>query len=250
MAYDDITSQATTVPAQTPPAGNWTAGQYGVYSFTVSDVVGGTIPGLAAGTTFWSTCLSPGGELSSGSYTYNYETFAAANNGLNPSAWTSGNGQLWGIQNANYIWNSFASAALGLNGAAAHGLTTPSAGAALEMAMYVALYDSTGYGTYSDAAGSKFVPTGFDKDFMTALNDDLGVLNATAVAQNLASGYLLVPTDPSASGPSGQEFIFMAPFNDNVAAVPEPAPAGVLAGVVALLAVSGGVVRRKFLVRT
>ncbi len=253
MGLGDFSSYAQELPGQTLPGGaTWTPGGIiGVYSFTVSTISGGTIPGLSDGTTFWSTCLSPGGELDGNPHTYNYETFAQANPGVNPSSWVAGpGGQLYGIENANYLWNAFGSASTAL-----HNPTyTPGsqaaidAGAALAMAMYVSLYDSTGYGTYNNAAGANFVPTGLSTSVQNDLNNDLAVLNATGVENNLATGYMLVPTDPSGAG-SGQEFIILAPPGSNLAAVPEPVSTSVYAGVIALLAVAGGTVRRKFLAR-
>jgi hypothetical protein len=255
MQFDDITSQATgSVPSQTLPDGyTWTAGQYGVYSFDVQSVTGGTIPGLTAGTTFWSTCLSPGGELDGGYYSYNYEPFSAegVGNGINPPAWTSGtvNGQTqyWGIQNASYMWNYWATATSGLKSSALHGLDAPDAGAALEIAMYVALYDSTGYGAYTE---TKFVPAAsgpnaFSSGMLAAINDDLAVLDPTTVSNNLSAGFVLVPTNPNSSGPSGQEFIFFSPDMNNVSA-PEPMATSMLGGLIALFAVTGGSVFRKF----
>ena len=253
MTLGDDGSYAQVLPSQTLPGGaTWTPGGIiGVYSFTVSTISGGTVPGLSDGTTFWSTCLSPGGELDSNPHTYNYETFAQANPGVNPSSWATGpGGQLYGIQNANYLWNAFGSASTALQ----NPTYTPGsqaaidAGAALAMAMYVSLYDSTGYGTYNDAAGANFVPTGLSAGVQNDLNNDLAILNPAGVQNNLAAGYMLVPTDPNGAG-SGQEFIILAPPENNLTVVPEPVSTSVFAGVIALLAVTGGAVRRKFFTR-
>jgi hypothetical protein len=240
----NVESYAEVLPSQTlPDNATWTSGGIiGVYQFTVSSVVGGSIPGLAGGDTFWSTCLSPGGELDYNSHTYNYESFQTANPGINPSAWaTSSDGtQLWGIQNANYLWKTFGSSSTALQNP---GSSPQDAGAALAMAMYVALYDSTGYGSYSL---TKFDPTGLSTSVQADMTAYLNAMTSPSadIADSLAAGYMLVPQDPNGAG-SGQEFIILAPEGNNVV-VPEPGSTSVFGGLIALFAVVGGTVRRKF----
>ena len=239
MNFVDIGTYAQSVPTQTLPDGaSWSPGAYGVYSFNVSVITDGTIPGLAAGDTFWSTCLSPGGDVDGCSYTYNYQTFAAASPGLNPAAWTSGNGQLWGIQNAQYLWKTFGSSSSGLQTIPVGTQAKQDAGTALELAMYVALYDSTGYGAYTLGAFNPTVASGLSQNVYDEMNADLGVLNPIAVGNNLANGYLLTPTSGESAG---QQFIIMVPGS----AVPEPAAYGALAAACLLLVFLGQQFHRK-----
>jgi hypothetical protein len=241
MNSSNVENYGGVPPSQTLPGGyTWTPGGIiGVYQFTVGAVTPGDPSGLTSGQTFWSTCLSPGGDVEFGTYTYNYDTFAQSNPGINPPAWATGpGGELWGIQNAAYLWSQFGSSTTALQASAYHGGNQNDAGEGLVMAMYEALYDSTGFGVLGGAA---FNPTGLGSQVQTNIVDDLSVLNPAAVSNNLAVGYMFDPQSPAASGPSGQSFIIMAPG----AYAPEPMTTSLFAGSCAMLAVAGNAARRK-----
>ena len=87
MQLDDFQTYADSINlgTMTIPGNPSETGFIGIYSFDVQS--SGTTANVPVGT-FWTTCLSPAGKISAGSgyATYNYETFAQANNGINPSA--------------------------------------------------------------------------------------------------------------------------------------------------------------------
>lgn len=122
------------------PGGTLTSSEIiGIYSFTVANIAGGTLPGYT-GNPFWSTCLSPGGLLDGAQHSYTLEDYATASPGLNPASWaTTGSGGDAGIQNAQYLWRKYGAGILA-------GGANSDAGAGLAMAMYDALYNSTDYG--------------------------------------------------------------------------------------------------------
>jgi hypothetical protein len=232
MAITDPFSLAQAIPDQTLPGGaTWTPnGLIGLYSVQVSASDNAILP---VGSTFWTTCLSPGGEVDLASHTYDLATFAQANPGINPSAWAYSGSDYWGIQNASYLWKSFA-----LNNSGAPVVNQDQA-TGLALAMYAALYDSTGYGLLG---GSKFTlnTVGLKQEIVDAYNADTAYLisHASDVINNLAAGFVLVP-DPQTSN-SGQEFIVLAPPGMNVVSAPEPTATGigaaVFSGVLALRA--------------
>ena len=253
MNVDDYTSYTSILNSE----------YIGIYQFNVTAASpAGTVP-LG---NFWSVCLSPDGNLDPGTsptanaYTYNYQNFDTAATGLNgPAPWagsSAGKGG-YGIQNAQYLWSVFGSASSALSGTqvpGAAGLTgnAQEQSAGLAAAMYVALYDSTSLGNYDITMAGKYNPVAAlnitDSKIVQDMNADLSLLNqpgsATVVGNNLAVGYVLDPVKPAAGGPSGQEFIILASNSGNVA-VPEPASSGVIAGAFTLVAVIGGILRKK-----
>jgi len=159
---------------------------------------------------------------------------------VNPSAWATGpGGELWGIQNANYLWRTFGSGTSALQNP---GASPQDTGAALAMAMYVALYDSTGYAALG---GSKFSPAGLSQNVQNLMTSDLLALTSADVANNLAPGYMLVPQNPSGAG-SGQEFIVLAPLEGTVVPVPEPGATAMFGGAIALLSWVASAAFKKF----
>jgi len=96
--------------------------------------------------------------------------------------------------------------------------------------------------------GSKFDPNfssgNVDSAVQAAYNNDLALLNANGVQNNLANGYVLVPTADAQNNGFGQEFIIMAPESPNVS-VPESAGTGICAGLGALILSLRYCVRRK-----
>jgi hypothetical protein len=110
----------------------------GLYSFTVNNNGGDTtLPSVLV-----STCLSPSGNLDYGTHAYVEESFAQASPGFNPPAWSVPNG----IVNASYLWRHFSASVIASNNA--------NEGAALMLAMWDALYNSTGVGTLDASGGS------------------------------------------------------------------------------------------------
>jgi hypothetical protein len=200
---------------------------FGVYSFTVNAIDQNTasLTGLSsdpnsASSHFLSTCLSPSGTLNFDTqYTYNYESFSAAAPGQNPRGYWSGNG----IQNAAYLWNVFGgtipTVAAGLN------IQGADAGVGLSMAMMEVLYNGgPTYGTL-DNTQTPFAPQ-FNGDtaaqaaynyYLTFYQTYGGTSGQTGEAANTQTYGLFVPT-----ASSGQEFIFIAPNQENLQPVPEP----------------------------
>lgn len=194
----------------------------GIYSFAVDNISGGNLPGINGnGSTLWSICLSPGGLLDGNKYNYALETYADAKPGLNPSAWALGTEGDAGIQNAQYLWRKYGAGILA-------GGANQDAGAALALAMYDALYNSTAYGTLG---GNKFTVTGWGghTGAQTDFNNYIAGLNADGVKNNLAQGFLLVPTPTGGYGNNGnnQEFI--------INCTPVPEPTTMIAGALLLL---------------
>lgn len=168
----------------------------GIYQFSVTASTGP----VTAPSTLYSVCLAPLGNLGYGSFTYNVDTLAQASvyPYANPAAWASQSSTPnSGIENALYLWNTLSGAIDGHSGAAYQ-----SAGAALALAMYTVLYNSTGYGTYS-ASGPFTVTGGLTGATLSDYTTDLGDL-ANYVEY---SGEILAPVDDTvSSGSSGQEF--------------------------------------------
>ena len=214
LQLSDATSKAKTGFASAGSAGAAIAGNelIGIYLFTASGSGGPVNP-------FWSTCLSPNGSLDYAAHNYDSLNFVAGSSGHNPATWsTAGTGDS-GIQNAQYLWRLFSPTII------AGG--TADQGAGLALAMYEALYDSTGYGTYNTANnGNFYVTAGLSGNVLTAYNTYLNVLNGTSsaanVTANLGNGNVLrdalfVSSNGTQTTPgAGQDLIW------NVTAVPEP----------------------------
>jgi hypothetical protein len=233
--YSDVINLST----MQIPGNPQESGYIGIYSFDVES--SGTTANVPIGAnSIWTTCLSPAGTINAGSgyATYNYETYAQANNGINPPAWAWNNNlndpQYWGIQNANYLWQQV----IGNNSQPTE-LSADQA-TALVLAMYAALYNSTGYGVVDNNPSDdpKFNPNfgsgNVDGTVAADYSTYVGLLNPTDVGDNLANGYVLVPTSDAQNAGFGQEFIFMASENPNVS-VPESAGMGICAGLGCLI---------------
>jgi hypothetical protein len=190
--------------------------EIGIYSFNVTG-----ISGFAAGVTantfnpLYSVCLSPLGDLSTASYTYNLVTTANAAGGQYsdpPSTYVAN-----GLNNALYLFNTYAG---GIEAMAA-GQAKQDAGAALALAMYTALYNSTALGSAVSArtVGANFTlpnlasaDSGLNSDYSTYLTD----LHGAAAPAN---DYVLVPTT-YASG-NGQDMELVVNGGDLIVGVPE-----------------------------
>jgi hypothetical protein len=199
-----------------------TANEYiGIYQFNSSGSEGPVNP-------FWSTCLSPDGSLDWNSHNYTSLSFVAGSPGNNPGSWSTVGASDSGIQNAQYLWRLFSPTIIASG--------TANQGAGLALAMYEALYDSTGYGKTDTAdAGKFYVNSGLSGAVLTAYNSYLGVLNTASSAANvsasLGNGYVLRSTEIGA----GQDLIW------NVTPVPEPTT--MIAGALLLLPVGASTLR-------
>ena len=206
-----------------------TLGQRASLNITASSDVGASIAGnewigiykfSGTGTeqpigTFWSTCLSPAGVLNNAPHTYTSYSFAAGDPGSNPAAWADGTEGDAGIQNAQYLWRLYSPTVID-SGTAAQGT-------GLALAMYYALYDSTGYGAVDMASTAFQVTSPLSGDIYNAYTGYLGALNGALTLNQLGSGNVLRSVESGA----GQDLIF------NVTPVPEPTT--IVAGVLLLL---------------
>ena len=215
LQLTDATSKAEAGFVATVPTGTLAANELiGIYEFSAS--------GLGPAT-LWSTCTSPLGVLDWSSHTYVLDGFSAASPGHNPASWAAGTEGDAGIQNAQYLWRLFSPTIIAGGNA--------NQGAALELAMWEALYDSTSYGVLG---GTSFkVTTWATADAQTDYNTYLAALNFTSVDNDLGLGSILRDSLYDSSGGrqttpgAGQDFIY------NVTPVPEPAT--MVAGALLLL---------------
>jgi len=186
----------------------------GLYSFSVAP---GSVSAL--NTPFWTTCLSPNGLLDTASHTYDYDTFAQASPGLNPPSWSTVGKPDSGIQNANYLFSTLSGQILSGSGILGQG-SLQDQGAALALAMYDALYNSTGYGAI---AGTPFAIPGLQTGDPNVYNDytaDLAVVTGAKI--NPVAGAVLVP-DPVIEGSAAQDMILLGTGLPQGSPVPEPA---------------------------
>lgn len=219
-----------------------TLGQRASYGITASSTVGADISanewiGIykfassgngAPASPFWSMCLSPAGVLDTAPHDYTAYSFSDGAPGHNPAKWSTGGGVDSGIQNAQYLWRLFSPTIIS-GGTAAQGT-------GLALAVYEALYDSTGYGTTDKTGNGDFWLTSpLSGDIFNAYTTYLGALNgASSVANvkaNLGNGNILRSTEPGA----GQDLIW------NVTPVPEPTT--MVAGALLLLPFGASAVR-------
>jgi hypothetical protein len=191
----------------------------GIYKF---DTSGGSVPNP-----FYSVCLSPAGLLDRNSHTYDVIGFSAANPGINPPNWAYGTvagvPQYWGIQNASWLWNTYGMNIV--NNTGGIGFQNQRA-AALEFAIWTALYDSTGYGA---VGSSPWQPNGLGSganSVGSSYSGYLTALNATGGNIPLYTGNILRGTSYTLSGQQ-QEFLMLG--------TPIPEPTTILAGALLLL---------------
>ena len=239
----DATSKAETGFTTDGSAGAKIAGNelIGIYRFTATGADGPVNP-------FWSTCLSPMGNLDWSQHDYTSLAFGpgtgTAGSGHNPATWSSVGQPDSGIQNAQYLWRLFSPTIIASG--------TADQGAGLALAMYEALYDSTGYGTYNTAdTGSRFsVTAGLSGGVLTAYNTYLGALNTEtsydSVFENRGNGNILrdapfVSTGVATPG-AGQDLIWNvtsvtpgASLDQLSNITPVPEPTTMVAGALLLL---------------
>jgi hypothetical protein len=192
----------------------------GIYKFITSAQDGVPNP-------FYSVCLSPAGLLNRDPHDYDVISFSAATPGINPPKWASGTvnnvPQYWGIQNASWLWNTYGMNIVNNTGNINY---QNQRAAALEFAVWTALYDSTGYGAVSsgpwspNGLGSAPYSVGsYYADYLTALNAAGGNIP-------LYTGNILRGTAYTESGQQ-QEFLMLG--------TPVPEPTTLIAGALLLL---------------
>jgi hypothetical protein len=211
-----------------------TADAIGIYAFNTSPAIG---VGNPPSSTFYSVCLSPAGLLNTDKHTYDVKPFGGgtgANPGIYPSSWAwNGSGpnpQYWGVQNAAYLWNTFGMKIVN-NTASAYTGNQSSAAAALEFAVWTALYNSIGYGQLGTPTTYWAAPTGqmdsTTRGFYTA---DLLALTSAGSSIPHYTGNILegqgAITGGANSGQS-QEFFMLG--------TPVPEPTTMVAGALLLL---------------
>ena len=209
----------------------------GLYAFDVTTTVAGGPPLTPNPSTqpFWATCLSPAGYLNGNTHTYDLTAFSSAGNGINPNGvWsTAGANNDAGIQNASFLYSQVAHGILS-GGVAGQSGTAAQQGAALALAMYQVLYNSTGYGTYDSAAGGSAgvfkLTGGLTGSVATDYTDDLALLSKGFNPDY--TGYVLVPNPNDSQNGSGQDMILLGNPGQNYS-VPEPTT--VMAGALLLL---------------
>ena len=164
------------------------------------------------GSTFNAFCLSPSGQLFAGTAAYTVLTLDQAKYGLNPSAWS----MTGGIENAAYIWSQHQGT-----------ITTNAQGAALNLAMWAALYNSTGVGAMTDTGRFSVSGSGFSTAIQQAYEADIAQLNGTAQSAILANysanpGYILRPVDASMQDLIVLPGVIPAGLRAGLAVAPEP----------------------------
>ncbi len=199
----------------------------GLYNFNYTQS-SPTSPTLPTSGSLWATCVSPAGSLDWQPHTYDVENFAKANPGHDPNAWTSGNGQLWGIQNANYLFTTLSGQILsgGIGGQSGSGKDQ---GAALALAMYAALYNSTGY---NKLGGNAFKAPDLTGNVLNDYTDDLNALLGASLTP--VDGSLLT-ADPAGQSGAGQDQIFISTASQAHVITPVPELSTIFAGALMLL---------------
>jgi hypothetical protein len=208
----------------------------GIYRFNTS---GSGIPDP-----YWSVCLSPAGLLDGSTHQYNILPFSAANPGIYPSAWAWGvvgiTPQYWGINNAAYLWNKYGMGIVNNTGSIGY---QNQRAAALEFAVWTALYNSMGYGQLGGSAWS--APTGqmgsatrhdstlyWYNTYLNALTTS-GLNHAVYTGNVLESTIADSPNNPNSGG--SQEFLLLG--------TPVPEPATMVAGALLLLPFAASTLR-------
>jgi hypothetical protein len=227
-------------------------GNGGLESFDVA-IDGNAIDGALAGgislertagdtsmpASYVTVCTDIEGTLYLGQqYTYNTPvTPFSGQSGLDPHWGATTASASQAIQNAAYLYNTYDSVLTGT-------LTsqTLTERAALQLAVWEVLYDTTTAGTVTVNGSSRFtVAGGSDAAAISLASTWISALNAQADAGNFGfTGYLLYPSEGgsvNADGQPPQELL----FDVSVAAVPEPTT--VIAGGLLLLPFAVGVFR-------
>lgn len=201
----------------------------GIYRFNTS---GSGIPNP-----FWSVCLSPAGLLDGSTHTYNVLSFSEANPGIYPSGWAwgtvNGTPQYWGINNAAYLWNRFGMDIVNNTGNIGN---QNERAAALEFAVWTALYNSEGYGKLGGSGWT--APTSQMSASVSGYYDSyITALTGSGLDHAIYTGNILESTIASSGPNSGgsQEFLLLG--------TPIPEPSTMVAGALLLLPFSASALR-------
>ena len=164
------------------------------------------------GSTFNAFCLSPAGQLFPGTAAYTVLTFEQAKYGANPADW-SHNG---GIENAAYIWAQNQGT-----------ITTNAQGAALNLALWTALYNSTAVGVVDDSGRFSVSGSAFNGAIEHAYSADLAQVNGASKSAILANysanpGYILRPVNTSMQDLIVLPGVIPAGMRAGLAVAPEP----------------------------
>jgi hypothetical protein len=175
----------------------------GIYAFQVNSVTPGS---SMIGSQLYAICLSPQGNLSFG-YGGNYtlQTFAQAGNGSYPSAWIAPAG----IQNANYLFSTFAPKLEGGNVLNGFVGSVNDQASAMAWAMYTALYNSTAFGAAADGTPTSGFDVALSGNLLQDYNIFLGDLATGYNGSTLATGYVLTP---SLGQPGAEQTMIFTPI--------------------------------------
>jgi hypothetical protein len=202
----------------------------GLYRFNVS-ANSGSVPGLGS---LWATCVSPAGYLDWNTHTYILESFAQASPGKNPAQWAGANNidGGYGIQNANYLFSTLSQSIINHTAIGQVG-SSADQGAALALAMYDVLYNSTGYG-HLGGNSFQFTSGGPTGNVLADYDSDLNLLMSATVTS--VPGDLLAP-NPTFLG-AGQDQLFVAGAGSSV-----PEPSTVSVGAIMLVPLGASIYR-------
>ena len=192
----------------------------GIYAFNQWGTVNNQVPNP-----MYSVCLSPAGLLDGGQYTYNILQFSTASPGIYPGAWAVVGGQPVGINNAAWLWNNYGMAIVNNTGGAYSGNQSQAA-AALEFAVWTALYNSEGYGTLGGGTWTQPTLTG---STATYYNTFINGLTSSGITGPQFTGNILEGQGALAGPGTGQsqEFFLLG--------TPVPEPTTMVAGALLLL---------------
>ena len=173
---------------------------------------------------FTAFCLSPTGLMYPGLAAYNPLTPDAAKYGLNPATWSPSGG----IENAVYIWNQNRLT-----------LTNNTGGAALGLAIWAALYNSTAVGNVSLNGPFSVSGAGLTPEMLSLGLSQIAALNAAGQSgvesvYNQHPATILRPVDASM-----QDLIIPNPAHSSPAPALAPEPSSFFA-LAALLATTAG----------
>jgi hypothetical protein len=211
----------------------------GIYEFTVTASSGPTL-----NSPYYATCISPAGDLTTASVTYTQTSFANAAPGANPALWSglAGPDGGYGIQNANYLYQELASTIIHEVEVNGNKPAYDNQAAAMALAMYTALYNSTGYGTYNASGPFQLPYLALDPTVQALYNYDLNTV-LPGMNPNLVNPYgVLVPDQNPITG---QDLILLGGYQDGY---PVPEPSTVIAGALLLLPFGAStmrIIRRK-----